>query len=86
MPVFYIKHKEPVYEGYENFSFNELNYENTNRDIKFLEYFKAKGELNISQHDFEKVIDIFEKNVYLGESQSKDNLVKKFQQIAPKEF
>jgi|LauGreDrversion4_2_1035121.scaffolds.fasta_scaffold843491_1 hypothetical protein len=48
MPVYYIKHKEPVYEGYENFSFNELNYEITNKDIKFLDYTKGKGELNLN--------------------------------------
>jgi hypothetical protein len=27
MPNFYIKYKENVYEGYENFSYNENNYE-----------------------------------------------------------
>ena len=36
MPSFYIKYKEPVYEGFENFSFKEHNYEITNKDIKFL--------------------------------------------------
>ena len=37
MPNHFIKYKEKVYEGYENFTFNEINYEITEQDIKFLE-------------------------------------------------
>lgn len=37
MPAHYIKFKEPVYEGFENFSFSELNYEITEKDLRFLE-------------------------------------------------
>jgi hypothetical protein len=33
MTPYYIKFKEPVYEGYENFSFAELNYEIADKDI-----------------------------------------------------
>jgi hypothetical protein len=36
MPPFYLKQKEPVYEGFENFSFGELNYEIKQKDIKFI--------------------------------------------------
>lgn len=38
MPAHYIKFKETVYEGFENFSFNELNYEISDKDLKFLEH------------------------------------------------
>ena len=52
--------KEDVYpEGYENFSFNEINYEITEKDIQFLNDHK----LGISHEEFEKVIDFFEKIV-----------------------
>lgn len=37
MPEYYIKYKEPVYEGFENFSFAELNYELTDKDQRFLD-------------------------------------------------
>lgn len=83
MPACYIKNKEAVYEGYENFSFKENNYEMTQKDIKFLETSKANGQLTMSHSDFEKVIDVFEKCVFLGESQSKDHLVSRFQEIVP---
>ena len=56
-PTYYIKTREGVYEGFENFSFDELNYEITEKDIHFLE----NSKLDISQHNFEIVIDIFEK-------------------------
>ena len=59
LPPSYIKHKDPVYPGYENFSFAELNYEITDKDIRFLKF----SGLEITHHDFEKVIDIFEKIV-----------------------
>ena len=59
MPGNYIKCKEAVYDGYENFTFNEINYEISDKDIRFL---KQSG-LEISYHDFEKVIDTFEKIV-----------------------
>lgn len=48
-----------MFEGYENFSFQEVNYEITERDIRFIAYAKLK----ISQEDFVKVIDVFEKIV-----------------------
>ena len=59
LPSHFIKTKEIVFEGYENFSFQEVNYEITERDIRFIAYAKLK----ISQEDFEKVIDVFEKIV-----------------------
>lgn len=68
LPKFYIKYHESVYEGYENFSFNELNYEISQKDIRFLENSRKTGLLKITNHDFEKVIDVFEKIVFLGES------------------
>lgn len=61
LPNHYIKFKEPVYQGYENFSFNELNYEITEKDLKFLE----TGIVDITPSDFERVIDVFEKIVTL---------------------
>jgi hypothetical protein len=48
LPRFYIKFMESVYEGYENFSFNELNYEITQKDIKFLMQANASGLLNLT--------------------------------------
>ncbi len=60
-PPHYIKFKETVYEGYENFSFSELNYEATERDLQFLE----NSGLSLKVQDFEKVIDVFEKIVVL---------------------
>jgi hypothetical protein len=36
---------EPVYEGFEDFSFNEVNYEITQKDIRFIESSKAQGQL-----------------------------------------
>jgi hypothetical protein len=59
MPNQYIKFKEPVYEGYENFSFTQLNYEHTDKDLEFLN----TCDLQISVDDFERVVDIFEKIV-----------------------
>lgn len=59
MPNHYIKYKEPVYEGYENFSFNQLNYEYNDKDLEFLK----SCELQISVEDFERVVDVFEKIV-----------------------
>ena len=65
MPANYIKFKEPVYEGYENFSFNEINYEITEKDIEFL---KESGcYLEINNDDFERVIDVFEKIVFIDQ-------------------
>ncbi len=58
-PSSFIKYKESVYEGYEMFSFKELNYEITEKDMRWLANFK----IDISYTDFEKVIDIFEKIV-----------------------
>ena len=61
MPTNYIKNKELVFEGYENFTFKEVNYEITEKDIKFIQC----AGLQISHEDFEKVIDTFEKIVAL---------------------
>lgn len=60
-PSHFIKYKEPVYEGYENFSFAELNYEVSEKDLKFLE----DSKLEITVTDFERIIDVFEKIVVL---------------------
>lgn len=56
------------------------------KDLQFLKASSASGQLSITAHDFEKVIDIFEKIVFLGESQSKDHLVDRFKEIAPQEY
>jgi hypothetical protein len=53
----FIKYIEPVYEGYENFSFTEVNYEITEKDLMYLN----KSGLKISAAEFEKIIDTFEK-------------------------
>lgn len=82
MPAHYIKFKEPVYEGYENFSFNELNYEIAEKDLKFL----SSGLIDITPADFEKVIDVFEKIVVLDSNQSLMHLTSRFYDKAPVEF
>lgn len=56
-----------MYEGFENFSFNELNYEIKQKDIKFINKSGELNILNISQSDFERVIDIFEKIVFVDQ-------------------
>jgi hypothetical protein len=56
-----------VYEGFENFSFNELNYEIKQKDIKFINKSGELNILNITQSDFERVIDIFEKIVFIDQ-------------------
>lgn len=48
-----------MFDGYENFTFNEVNYEITEKDVKWLE----KSGLPISHTDLEKIIDTFEKIV-----------------------
>jgi hypothetical protein len=35
-PPNFIKYKEPIFEGYENFTYDETNYEITERDIRWL--------------------------------------------------
>ena len=82
MPSHYLKYKEPVFEGFENFSFKEDNYEIMQKDIRFIE----NSQTPITQHDVEKVIDVFEKIVLLGESQSKEHLVTRFLEVAPPEY
>ena len=59
LPSAYIKYKEPVYDGYESFSFNQMDYEIKERDIRFLE----QSGLEITEQDFDKIIDTFEKIV-----------------------
>jgi len=82
MPQNYIKFKEPVYEGYENFSFNEVNYEIQEKDLKFLE----NSGLDISEQDFEKVIDVFEKIVVADQNQSLQHLQNRFYEKVPKDY
>jgi hypothetical protein len=82
MPQHYIKFKESVYEGYENFTFNELNYEISEKDLKFL----ANSGLEISKEDFERVIDVFEKIVVLDTNQSLVHLLMRFPEKAPKDL
>jgi hypothetical protein len=84
LPKPYIKCMDKVYEGFENFSFADLNYEIMQKDLAFLR--SSAGTLQITPHDFEKVIDVFEKIVFLGESQSKDHLVSRFGDVAPPEY
>jgi hypothetical protein len=67
MPQFYIKQKETVYEGYENFSFNENNYEIMQKDIKFLQIAGTHNLLKVTESDLERVIDIFEKIVFIDQ-------------------
>ena len=87
LPPYYVKHQEPVYDGFENFSFEELNYEIMQKDIRFLEYCERTGAIvGLSHHDFERVVDIFEKLCSLGETQSKDHLVARFIEKAPREY
>ena len=45
MPKYYIKYLEPVYDGFENFSFEDLNYEIMEKDIKFLTRSEKNGTL-----------------------------------------
>lgn len=79
----YIKYVEPVYDGYERFSFNEVNYEISEKDIKYLE----KSGLNITHGEFEKVIDTFEKIIEGDQKkdQSKVYLVSQFLERVPKQ-
>lgn len=56
-----------MYEGFENFSFTELNYEIKQKDIKFINKSGELNILNITQSDFERVIDIFEKIVFIDQ-------------------
>jgi hypothetical protein len=66
-PPFYLKQKENVYEGYENFSFRENNYEVMQKDIKFLQIAATHNMLNLTEQEFERVIDIFEKIVFIDQ-------------------
>lgn len=45
LPKYYIKYLEPVYDGFENFSFEDLNYEIMEKDIKFLTRSEKNGTL-----------------------------------------
>ncbi len=56
-----------MYEGFENFSFSELNYEIKQKDIKFINKSAELNILVITQSDFERVIDIFEKIVFVDQ-------------------
>ena len=39
IPKNFIKFKESVYEGYENFTYKQVDYEITDYDLKFLKEF-----------------------------------------------
>ena len=86
MPPFYLKQKDPVFEGYENFSFQETNYEVHQKDLAFLQLGESHNLLRVSQPDFERVIDVFEKIVYVDQKQSRDHLVTRFCEVAPKDL
>ena len=75
-----------MYEGYENFSFQENNYEVMQKDIKFLKIGETHNLLKLSQEDFERVIDVFEKIVLVDQKQSRDHLVTRFFDVAPKDL
>jgi hypothetical protein len=75
-----------VYEGYENFSFNENNYEIMQKDIKFLQVANKHNLLKINEADFERVIDIFEKIVFIDQKQSREHLVTRFSEVAPRDL
>jgi hypothetical protein len=81
-PLHYIKYKEPVYEGFENFTFAELNYEVSEKDLKFLE----SGVVECSVPDFERIIDVFEKIVALDQQQSLVHIMTRFYEKAPKDI
>ena len=85
-PPYYLKQKENVYEGYENFSFKENNYEVMQKDIKFLQIAAQHNMLNLTEQEFERVIDIFEKIVFIDQKQSRDHLVTRFFEMAPKDL
>lgn len=80
-PGHFIKFIEPVFEDYENFSFEELNYEVSNKDLRFLQHFKV----DISVPDFERVIDTFEKLVVSEQNQSMVYLVSRFYEKVSKD-
>lgn len=65
MPAHYIKYREPVYEGFESFTFEKNNYELTEKDLAFYNTGALEG---LSAPDFERVIDIFEKIVVLDKN------------------
>lgn len=56
-----------MYEGYENFSFSENNYEIMQKDIKLLQISSRHNLMKITETDFERVIDIFEKIVFIDQ-------------------
>lgn len=67
MPLSFFKVVENVYPDInDSFSFNEVNYEITEKDIQFLK----EHQLGISYDEFEKVIDFFEKIVQSENKQS----------------
>ena len=60
MTPHYLRGKEPIYTDTNDFfSFDEVNYEITEKDIQFLQ----EQQLGISYEELEKVIDFFEKIV-----------------------
>jgi len=56
------------------------------KDLAFLELGESHNLLRVSQADFERVIDIFEKIVYCDQKQSRDHLVTRFCEVAPKDL
>jgi hypothetical protein len=63
MPQFYIKHSDPIHEGYEAFTFDIVDYEITEADKVFIAKHLTQGDKGLSHLDFEKIIDVFEKSV-----------------------
>ena len=53
----YVVHVDELFEGFDNFSTRNIDYEIKDDDLAFL----AKSKLKVSPDDFEKAIDAFEK-------------------------
>lgn len=83
MPAHYIKNREPVYEGFESFTFSENNYELTEKDIAFFNSGQLEG---LHLQDLERVIDIFEKIVMQDSIQSLVHLQSRFFEKAPQDI
>lgn len=75
LPLHFIKNQELVFEGFECFSFEETNYEISDKDIQFL---RSNPDLVITQHVFERVIDLFEKVAVADHDQSMATLTRRF--------
>ena len=56
------------------------------KDIKFVQIATKHNMLGISEQEFERVIDIFEKIVFIDQKQSREYLVTRFYEVAPKDL